>query len=268
MGGRVRPVLDGEGPNDFAEIPLDMGAQFMFSTVPNLQNFLLYSTPTFDFTAAPDFIADSYFCFEDFEDQCELKEEDVQIGGERFKDNSYFSYLDTYVIPKIPTSNIMTNSIVTKIDYSNTDHITLDISNEQTSTTSTLDCSILLLATGANVLQPGNPDAITFEPSLDSVYSEYLDAFNNVRLQKGFRAWFEFSTAELYQNRDILSTVEWDFNNAVFGQTSAKNILTIEVNNNNGVEPFAGKTNDEIKNDLLASLDTALNGTATSNLLK
>ena len=259
LGGRVRPVLKRGDPTlDFADdIALDLGAQFPFTPYSEFETFVLYSDPPYNFEKAPDFVGDEYFCPGDNE-PCERTERNVEFGDNRFLGNSYFGFLDTYVIPKIPTQNIVTNSIVTKIDYSNANHITLDITNEQDGTTSTMDCSILLLATGPTVLQPGNPDAIVFEPLLADDYPKHLKALENIELSKGLRAFFEFSTNDFYRDKDIIYTEEeYEFTNIVLGQPSSRHILSLEQIDNGENEPFVGMSHEDIKNELLAALDRA-----------
>ena len=161
----------------------------------------------------------------------------------------------------------MKNSIVTKIDYSDDSRIVLDITNEQAATKSIIGCSILLVATGATVLQPGNDDAIVFEPSLADDYPQYLAAFQNIDLSKGYRAFLEFSTGDFFDGKDIIYIGPFEFTNAVLDQPSTRHILTIEQIDDMP-DAFVDMSDEGIRDALLESLDLAFPDHQPSTLLE
>lgn len=176
----------------------------------------------------------------------------------KFVGSSWFNFFEEYILPTVQ-NNILFDSVVSNINYSG---------NSVTVTTAAgpiYTGSRVIVAVPLKILQEGD---ITFTPALPA---NKTNAISQTLVWPGLKAFFEFS-GEFYPT--FISFTDTDGSNgeriyydAAYAQTSDRNILGF-FTVGTAADPYINMTADELRDNLLAELDTIFDGAASANFMQ
>lgn len=210
VGGRIQDL-----PSDFSgdALRLDLGPAFAFNGLEPLREVL-------DLRDDEEWVTESVLYDPEDGERCEIRTDgqvtcsdidEPSVIEEVFSDGTFFSYLETYVIPQVQDKVIL-NDAVTTVDYSEgSNRVTICTANGIA-----YQAQSVVMAVPLAILQDGD---IEFIPPLPSLYQNTIDA---IPIIGGMRFWVEFSErfypdALEVAREDTFGTYYLD---AVFGETS------------------------------------------------
>lgn len=176
----------------------------------------------------------------------------------KFINYSWFNFFEDYIVPSV-ADKISFNTIARSIDYSGNQIVVY-------TNTGQITADKVVLCVPLQMLKNGSIDFIPGLPQRKS------DAIQEAVVWDGFKAFFEFST-NFYGDNEYVFPVTPEksgkkiYYNAAFGQNTSKNILGLFAV---GVpaRDFISRSGDDLKNFILAELDSIYANQATPNYLK
>lgn len=190
-----------------------------------------------------------------------------KVTDYRWKDGTWWDFLNTEVAAKLKDNTIVYDCVVNKIDYSAAESTTATCSSGDA-----YKAKQVIVTSSIEVLRSGD---ITFVPDLPQ---EYKTALGNFNMQPGLKAFLEFSEKfypqspvsvdkdEEWYNTDSISASDYGeriFYDEAFGKNTNLNIMGFFVFGY-PAQYYVGKRKKFVIDELLAELDGMYDGKATS----
>jgi len=255
IGGRVQELAAG----DFADVPLDLGAEWIHVHPRILQDLLL-----FDDTVDVRTMKYQPQTIWTYPNEKRVVNNWIRFfyREHKFYDSTWYSYLKDYVHPYV-ADRLTLDSPVASIDYSNPDQVTVRTTDGRVFTGSQV-----IVATPVTILQDGD---IEFNPPLPTAKVAALD---RVYMTAGLKAWIEFDERfypDWQMTTGLTTFLSADtalYFDAVFGKPSEKNILALfHVGGEEAYDRVALDDDDIIKG-VLDELDKIFDGKATQHFVQ
>ncbi len=239
-GGRVRKA---EG---FADFPIDIGAEWIHTDVP----YELFADMVDDDDVSFDEAVVPYDPEEFFWEAGKMTKEPAESYIEyKFKNTTWFDFLDKYIVPDI-RSNILLNSPVTKIDYSGETTIVTTKSGE------TYEADQVLVTVPMGVLKA---NMIDFVPALPTKKAKAIKANP---YPPGLKVFIKF-TNRFYP--DAVAVNDSYYYDAAYRKDANSNVLALFIVGEEA-RVFTDLPNEAaIMKAVLAELDSVFEGKATEN---
>lgn len=218
---------------DFADFPIPLGAEWLETGTNIFQEIVNDSSVQVDVETAAD------------------------DPDRKFVNYSWFNFFEEFIAPSI-TSKITYNTVVQSIDYSG-DQVAVNTQSGQ------LMADKVIVSVPLKILQDND---LQFTPALPQAKS---DAISNLTVWEGFKAFFEFSE-KFYDDNFVFpispaSDGEKIYYNAAFAQNTSRNILGL-FTVGKPARDFIALSGDQLRDYILAELDTLYNNQATPNYIK
>lgn len=251
LGGRVQ-----EMDATFADVPLDLGAEWIHVDPRVRQDLLLFDSD--DDPVVTD-------------ETINYQPQSIRLfWGDRlrwfdflrffyrefkFRNSTWYSYLNDYVYPYI-AQNVELQAVVQTIDYTDRDSIVVT-----TNAGKTFRGNKVIVATPVSILQQQD---IRFIPELPQAKQKEINAVDMV---PGLKAWIEFDKRFYPDVVVIMSDTDKLYMDAVFRKPSNRNILALfEVSGK--AEERVRLTKEEILQSMLSELDEMFQGQASAHYVQ
>ncbi len=255
FGGRVKDI------KNFADFPIDLGAEWIH-THPSILKKLLNTNPSKDFIDTIVYNPQTISVFKDNE----LKTRDlfsVFYSEYKFKDTTWYSYFDKYIVPNIK-EKIIYNTPVKSINYSKDKVAVSSYSNN------TFEADKVILTVPLTVLKDNDID---FNPALPP---EKLEALNKVDMPDGIKVFIEFKERfypDILGFDSVIKLIDQRkgaqiYYNAAFKKDTNKHILGLFTVGEQSSVYANMETDEALISYILDELDQVFDGKASKNYIK
>lgn len=248
FGGRTLQM------DDFINVPLDLGAEWIHVHPSILQDLLLFDN---------DQVTDEVITYQPQTISLIRNEKRRRTNWVRwfysehkFRNTTWWSYLNDYVYPHI-AENLQRNAIVETIDYRQAGMV-----NVTTRDGRSFVGNRVIVATPVSVLQQHD---VQFLPELSD---EKRSALDKVYMTAGLKAWVEFEE-RFYRDLEMI----WDaqdklYMNAVFRKPTDRNVLALFEVGSSAYDRVELGDDDAILESILAELDQLFGGKASEHYVQ
>lgn len=182
------------------------------------------------------------------------EEENIVSGDDDFKfQETYYDFLDHEIASKVK-DNIILNTAVSKIDYSQSDIVITDTNNN------TYKADKVIIAVPITILKAGD---IKFIPALPS---EKISAFSKIGMGAGMKVFLKF-TNKFFDDNIIGGPICAAYADDSIGKAQKDNILLAFIMGEQANYLTSLGSDKAITSALLQELDTMYNGQATASFV-
>ncbi|HEU4718499.1 MAG TPA: NAD(P)/FAD-dependent oxidoreductase [Bacteroidia bacterium] len=175
-------------------------------------------------------------------------------GDDDFKfRGTYFDFIDTNIAAQVK-DRIQLNTIVSKIDYSQSSVVVTDSNNN------TYTADKVIVTVPVTILKAGD---IEFVPALTQ---EKTDAFAKIGMDAGMKVFLKFSSAFYHQNI-IGGNTCGAYADEIIGKTGSDHVLLAFIMGEQAERLTALGSDSAITSALLQELDTMYSGQATASFI-
>lgn len=254
-GGRVK------ASESFSDVPIDIGAEWLH-TDPSILAKLLNDRSIQDNIELINYKPDNFYLWRD--GKLRKRNFFANFYAEyKFKNTTWFSYLDNYIVPSV-IDHIRFDSPINTINYT-ADKVELTNTNNDT-----FEADRVILTVPLSILKN---DYINFTPALPS---DKINALDEVDMPPGIKVFIEFSE-KFYPDilafgtlLDFLSDAEEGalYYDAMFRKDSNRNILAL-FNVGESASVYTDiATDEELIAFILNELDEIFDGKASETYIK
>lgn len=260
IGGRLSENTD------FIDLPLDEGAEWIHFSPPQILEdlLLLEDNKDFDVETFP-YTPQTWGCYSNGKNHKRhwLKHMHKIYVEHKFTSTTWYSYLEKYILAKIPKEKLRLNTPVKTIDWTDPDHVNITTVNGDV-----LIGAHVIVAVSVGVLQQ---EVISFVPPMPSAWTDEL---NKIEFAPGYKAWFQmkekfYSDVQLYGRVTGLvnPTSELTYFDGVFGKPTEANVLATLQMGQKAVER-SKMSDEELQKFLLKEIDEMYEGKGSENLIQ
>lgn len=260
IGGRLSENTD------FIDLPLDEGAEWIhFSPSRILEDLLLEDKQDFDVETFP-YMPQTYGFYSKGENHQRnwVKNMHKVYVEHKFTSTTWFSYLEQYILAKIPKEKLRLNTPVKTIDSTDPKYVKITTANGEV-----LTGTHAIVAVPLGVLQAD--DVISFVPPMPSAWTDEL---NQIDFACGYKAWFlmkEKFYSDVQQVGKVIGmlnpTSELTYFDGVLGKPTEANVLATLQTGKKAAER-SQLSDEELTQVLLTEIDDMYEGKGTEHVLK
>lgn len=249
-GGRVK------ADENLSDVPIDIGAEWIHVN-PSILARLLNDNTLSDNIEVINYTPETFYVWRD--GKLRKRNFVTNFYGEyKFKNTTWFSYLDRYVVPSV-RDNILLNSPINDINYSGDKVQLINTANE------TFEADRVILTVPLTILKN---NFINFSPALPT---EKVNALDTVDMPDGIKVFIEFSE-KFYPDilsigslGDFISDSEGEalYYDAMFRKDSSKHVLALFNVGNSAATYTDIATDAELIDFIIKELDEIFDGKAS-----
>jgi monoamine oxidase len=244
--------------DDFVDIPIDLGAEWIHGDPKLLKDLLLFDEETT--TPLPKTIVYQPQTYGVYKGDGKIIHRDwirFFYSEAKFWNTTWFSYLQDFIYPYVQEKLVLDAAVKT-IDYSDPDTILVTTRDGQVR-----EADYVILAVPISILQ--NETILELIPTPPK---SKVNAIQKVEMAVGLKAWLEFETTfwlDVQYTGSLLSAFfreDRQYFDALFRKPSDRHVLAL-FHVGDSAWQYVDKTDDEIIAELLNELDDIFQGQAT-----